>query len=68
MSKNSKGQETNDVHINSNGRARLLSVGKVIPAEWGWVRVVRTRHDDTTVWLQITKLELLESKQWPNTP
>jgi len=61
MPKNKEGLEVNDQHINQNGRARLLSVGKVIPVDWGWVRVTRTRFDDRTVWLRVEKLELREA-------
>ena len=59
MAKNDKGQEQNDQHINANGRARLLSVGKFLPKEWEWVRVIRTRSDADTVWLQIKRIKLL---------
>jgi len=61
MAKNDKGQEANDQKINSNARRRMLSVGKVIPNDWGWVRVTRTRSDENTVWLQIKRLRIAEA-------
>lgn len=57
--KNDAGQETNDLRINSNGRARLLSVGKFLPKDWQWVRVTRTRSGDGTVWLRVDKIKML---------
>ncbi len=60
MPKNEKGREVVDLHINTNARRRQLSVGKLLPSEWGWVRVTRTRSDDGNVWLHIRKLELRE--------
>lgn len=60
MPKNEKGQVTNDLHINSNGRSRLLSIGKFLPKGWGWVRVTKTKSTDDTVWLQIKRLNLVE--------
>ena len=60
MAKNDKGQLTFDQHVNSNGRARMLAVGKILPSDFGWVRVTRTRHDEDTVWIQIKRLSLVE--------
>lgn len=60
--KNDKNQETNDQHINTNGRSRLMSIGKVLPKDWSWVRVTRTRSDDNTVWLKIERMELKASE------
>ena len=60
MAKNSKGQETNDLHIHGSGRSRLLSVGKFLDAEWGWVRETKTHKEGNKVWLTIEALELVE--------
>lgn len=54
--KNDKGQETNDQSINRTGRARLLSVGKFVPKDWGRVRVTRTKQDEHNVWIHIREL------------
>lgn len=59
MAKNNKNQEVFDQHINVNGRARLLSVGKLIPSSWGWVRVTRTRQADGEVWLHIQEIKMV---------
>lgn len=61
MAKNSKGQETNDQHINVHGRSRQLTVGKFIPEDWGWVRVTRTQSKVGEVTLHIRRLEMVES-------
>ena len=61
MAKNSKGQETVDLRINTNARRRQLSVGKVIPSDWDWVRVTRTRSEDGTVWLRVSRLTVVEA-------
>ena len=58
MAKNAEGQETNDQRINTNGRARLLSVGKFLPKEWEMVRVTRTRTAPGTVWLRVDQITL----------
>jgi len=60
MGKNSKGQETNDQHIHGSGRSRLLSIGKYVPSEWGWVRVTQTHKEGNKIWVSIEALELVE--------
>ena len=60
MGRNSKGQETNDLHIHGSGRSRLLSVGKYVPSERGWVRVTKTHKEGNKIWLTIEALELVE--------
>lgn len=56
--KNEKNQEVNDQRVNQNGRARLLSVGKFLPKDWGWVRVTRTRAEGETVWLKVERIKI----------
>lgn len=60
MGKNNKGQQVKDLRINTNNRRRQLSVGALIPSEWDWVRVTRTRSDLDTVWLQVKRLTMVE--------
>lgn len=60
MAKNDKHQETVDLRINTNGRRRQLSVGKILPEDYDWVRVTRTRSTEDTVWLKIRRLKLIE--------
>lgn len=62
MPKNDKGQEVNDCKINTFQRRRLLSVGKFLPREWNYVRVIRTRYDEDTVWLQVKRLTVVEGE------
>ena len=59
--KNSLGQEVQDQKVQKAGRAMLLAVGRVIPADWDYVRGTKTKHDDNTVWLRIRHLEVSES-------
>ena len=60
MAKNNKGQEVVDLRINTNARRRQLSVGKVLPKDWDWVRITRTRSEEGTIWLRVTKLTIVE--------
>ena len=60
MAKNSKHQETNDLKIMRNRRQTLLSVGKYVDQEWGWVRVTKTHREGNKIWLTIEALELVE--------
>ena len=60
MPRNNKGQETNDLHIHGSGRSRLLSIGKYVPSEWGWVRVTKTKVEGNKIWLTVEALELVE--------
>jgi len=60
MPKNSKGQEVNDQHIIRNGRRTMLSVGKYLPTDWGWVRVTKTHKEGNKIWLTVEALELVE--------
>ena len=62
MAKNEKNQETNDQRVHHSGRGRLLAVGKLLPADFDWVRVTRTRTSGNEVWLHIRKLELSEAE------
>ncbi len=59
--KDSTGHEVQDQKIQKAGRASLLAVGRVIPADWEYVRVTKTKHDDNTVWLRIKHLEVSEA-------
>lgn len=61
MAKNNKGQEVNDQRVNHSGRGRNLSMGRLLPPDWEWVRVTRTRYDDNNVWLHIRRLEIREA-------
>lgn len=58
MPKNERGEEVNDQKVNTNGRSRLLSVGKFVPREWEWVRVTRTRRTPGAIWLRVERLEV----------
>jgi len=60
MARNSKGQETNDLKIIRNGRQTLMSVGKYVLPEWGWVRVTKTHKEGNKIWLTVEALELVE--------
>ena len=60
--KNKKGQIVLDQTVNRSGRSRQISVGKLLPADWEWVRVVRTRFNDKTVWLRIELSAIAEDK------
>ena len=51
-----------DQKINTSGRGRSLSVGKVLPHTWEWVRVTVTEETKTSVTLHIKKLEIREAR------
>lgn len=59
--KDSTGREVQDQKIQAQGRGRLLAVGRVIPPDWDYVRVTKTKADDNTVWLRIRHLEVAEA-------
>lgn len=59
--KDKQGRFVQDQKIQVVARGRLLSVGRIFPPDWANVRVVKTKQDDTTIWLKISKLDLLEA-------
>ena len=51
-----------DQKVNTSGRGRSLSVGKVIPKNWVWVRVTVIEESKTEVTVKIRKLEIREAR------
>lgn len=51
-----------DQKINTSGRGRSLSVGKVLPHDWSWVRVTVIEESKTEITIKIRKLVIREAK------
>ncbi len=51
-----------DQRILTSGRGRALSVGKILPKDWDWVRVTVTEETKNTRTLVIRKLEIREAR------
>jgi len=62
MAKNQKGQETVDQRVNRSGRGRLISVGRLLPADFDMVRITRTKTATNEVWLHVRKLVIKEAE------
>lgn len=63
MAKEAKEQaKPQDQKINTSGRGRSLSVGKVLPHDWSWVRVTVIEETKTEITLTIRKLVIREAK------
>lgn len=62
MVKNDEQPAHQDQKINTSGRGRSLSVGKVLPKNWSWVRVTVIEESKTHVTITIKKLEMREAR------
>lgn len=62
MNKDKRGRPVVDSRVNKSGRGRLLAMGKLLPADFDYVRVTVTRTRENSVWLHIRKLDLAEAE------
>lgn len=62
MAKTNNEPTHQDQKINTSGRGRSLSVGKVVPKTWSWVRVTVVEESKTEVTIKIKKLEIREAR------
>ncbi len=62
MNRDKKGRVVVDGRVNKSGRGRLLAVGKLLPADFDYVRVTQTRTRENEIWLHIRKLTLSEAE------
>ena len=59
--KDSRGRFVQDQKVLVTARGRHLSVGRLLPDDWQYVRVTKTRQDDTTIWVRLVKLDVTEA-------
>ena len=62
MNRDKKGRVVVDGRVNKSGRGRLLAVGKLLPADFDYVRVTQTRTRENEIWLHVRKLTLSEAE------